>query len=365
MACNFNGQTPIVCDIGSATFYAGFGGDTIPFMQFPNVVGTRIYTKRMLALNSKTMYVGNEAIQKCGILKMSHPVEHGRILNKIFFFKIMEDLLFNQLRISNMEEQPILITEHPQNPRENREKMTEILFERFQFAAVHFNHPANFIAPKITNGILIDCGHGVTTVSPIKNGNVLENDVIRQDFGGNDVFESIINHLNSEGASLFSSGTRESIFQHLNPSIHRVVLSRDFRDNCSSYLKPDGNKVSFGFDTFYAPDILFNPRLIHANEFVGIHEMIKKSIYNYDIEDKTLLLKNIHLSGSSTLFLNFPQILEHEISSLFPNLKINIHAEPNRRYNTWIHASEASMSPHTKWISNEQFQEIGINCLWI
>ena len=357
----------VVFDLGSNLISGGFtNSDTEPRAAFDTVVGTPIYSSRMLGMGHKENYVGTEAWSKCGMLKISRSIEHGKIVNEEHLTSVLQIMTYNCLGIAP-DTNPLLITEHPQNPKENRETLIQILIEYFGWCGVYVAEPANLAAPYLKDGIAVDCGFGVTTVSPILDGKVLETDVIRQDFAGGDVSDAIINHLNNEGDSFFSSSDRYFITGAMNyPDNHCEYLGKSKTDSITNYLLPDGNKVSFGLESFYAPDILFNPRLINANKFVGIQDMIKKSISNCTIDEQALLLNNIVLMGGSTLYNNFPEQLNDKVSQLFPNSKIRIRAEKDRKYHTFLFGSLFTSDNRSKrgWITYEDYKEYGPNCIW-
>ena len=97
-----------------------------------------LWTVTRLVADSEDLVCGQEVLQLAASkenVTVLQPLSHGLVMNWDHMKKIWKHL-FKSLSVSS-DEYPVLLTEVPFNPKANREKMTQIMFETFSTPAMY------------------------------------------------------------------------------------------------------------------------------------------------------------------------------------------------------------------------------------
>ncbi|XP_035674718.1 actin-3-like [Branchiostoma floridae] len=349
--CDEEGMAAVVVDNGSGMIRAGFAGEDAPKAVFPTVVAQDL--------------VGHEAKAQIDTRKLTCPIEHGIITNWDDMEKVWRHMFDKELQVSP-EEHGVLLTEAPLNPKANREKTTQVMFETFNTAGLFLSIGASLALRSSgkTTGVVLDSGHGVTHALSIFHGYVLPHTIHRVDRAGNDLTEYLQKILTERGYSFSTAGERE-IVRDIKEKLS--YIARDFESELDkaakstelerNYELPDGQVITVGNERFRGPEALFQPSFLGL-EAEGIHQNVHSAIMKSDVEIRKDLCANIVLAGGSTVFQGLGERLEKEVAALPSGLKVKVTALGMNA--AWKGGSLfCTAEEFGGWVTKDEYDEMG------
>ncbi|KAL9956813.1 hypothetical protein ACROYT_G038354 [Oculina patagonica] len=361
----------LVLDNGSDTIKAGFAKGEAPHTVFTSVVGHEKHAKRQEEADRKEPLIGQDAVELTGNLDLTYPIKNSIITNWDDMERIWH-YAFGKLGV-NPEEHPVLLTEAPFNPKVNREKTTQIMFENFYTPAMFLA-----LAPVLAlyasgrkEGIVLESGSGVSHAVPVRDGFAIPNNILRFDLAGSGLTDHLTKMLAERGISFPIRWTVQDIKEKL------CYVALDFEQEMStsasssslekSYELPDGQFITIGNERFRCPEALFQPSMAETGSSgstgsTGIHQLTYNSIMKCDEDIRTNMFANIVLAGGSSMFPGIADRMQKEITALAPaETEIKIIAPPQRTYSVWIGGSILASLDDFKpmWITKKEYDESG------
>lgn len=384
------GRKIVVCDNGTGFVKCGFAGSNFPEHIFPSLVGRPILRSSArinnIEVKMKDLMVGEEASQLRSMLELSYPMENGIVRNWEEMCHIW-DYTFGETKLNlDPTECKVLLTEPPMNPNKNREKLIEVMFEKYGFQGTHVAIQAvlTLYAQGLVTGIVLDSGDGVTHICPVYEGFSLPHITKRLDIAGRDITRYLIKLLLLRGYAFNHTADFETVRimkEQLCYVAHDIEeeqrLALETTVLVESYTLPDGRVIKLGGERFEAPEILFQPHLANC-EGVGIAELLFNTIQQADMDIRQDFYKHIVLSGGTTMYPGFASRLEREITQLYlervlkgdtqrlAKFKIKIENSARQKHMVFFGGSVLANIMKDRdefWISKKEYQEQGLRCL--
>ena len=236
------------------------------------------------------------------------------------------EAIFSHPRINcPPESQPVLFSECCENPKANRERISEIMFEKYKVPALYFapKPVLSLYASGKSTGLVVQMGHSVTQAVPIFEGFPLHHAIVRMNFGGLDLTEFLKKQLthrlkldghealidwNSIGGHKIATDIKEKMCQ-LSLNYERERSSAIDRE----YVLPDRSVIRIGSELLTTPEAVFNPVLMDRRNVLGVHEAVISVYDKCDGHMRSLLSQNVLLAGGSSNFPNMKARLSHEL----------------------------------------------------
>ena len=176
-----------------------------------------------------------------------------------WFELFLGNLIKNELKI-NTEEYGIFISEPPLTPKDSRERLTTLLFEKFNTPFIFTANGAvltSYGARKYS-GFALDCGYDSSRIIPTECGYPYSSCIQTVDVGGKDVSEFLLKNLVNKGYDP----------KKLRKNIDYIKEKYCFVDDDDVIKKesetkeiklPDDTEIKLDKEMSLCPEILFHP----------------------------------------------------------------------------------------------------------
>jgi len=413
----------VVIDVGSSSTKVGYAGDDQPRTIFPSAVGITYESDQSnvgetgtigedpmdvdMQSKKKKFHVGTEELSyRRDHMEVHWALEEGLVKD----WDVLESLwgfgLSNRLHV-DPKEHPLLMVEPAFNTRQNREKLTELVFEKYEAPALFVSKDAVlscFSAGRAT-GLVLDSGGGKTSAVPVYDGYALQQAIVRSHVAGSRLDAELCRTLQAkfpdspilppyQTSKKDVGGGKIKVTVHEFPNTHPSYAeyrikelvtdirhsvcavspsSFDLQQNqtmpTAPYELPDGKLLEIGPERYLIPEILFAPQHLSKMDIdgdrpvFGVQQMVMDSINACDVDIRRELCSGVLVTGGNTLYTGFVDRLNNELgNSVAQKIKVissNIATE--RRCGAWIGGSIlGSLGTFQQmWMSKAEYEERG------
>ncbi len=322
----------MVFDPGHQSLRVGYAGEDCPKTEIPSIVGiSDDDSKGTEAMEvdgggakpapKKKYHVDTGALHfaKKG-MEVSTYLKDGMIEN----WDMLEQLLdysYKKVIKSESEYHPVLFSEAAWNQKPRREKLCEIIFEKYNVPAFFLvkNAVLSAFANGRSTGIVLDSGATHTSAIPIHDGYVLQQAIVKSPLGADFMTTQCRQFLGDQGVEIVppyqiaakeetkedgdpAKWTKKSNLPEVTKSWHDYMAKevvQDFQhtvlqvsdmpydeEACSSipqvaYEFPNGYRNEYGLERFRIPEALFDPQRIrvpNANTMLSVSHVLTTSV---------------------------------------------------------------------------------------
>ncbi|XP_022187474.1 actin-like protein 6B [Nilaparvata lugens] len=413
----------LVFDIGHHSMRVGYAQEDTPKAEIPSAVGvsedgmimdnldpekkpdpSSITTSgRKYYIDTTTLNVARKGTEVVNYMK------DGMIDDWNLFEKVL-DYTYAKCIQSEAVFHPVLMSESPWNVRNKREKLTELMFEKYNVPA--FFLVKNAVLAAFANGrataLVVDSGATHTSAIPVQEGFVLSQAIVKSPLGGDYISMQCKQHLqdnNIEVIPPYMIGSKEAVKERekarwtpkrnipeVTNSWHNYMVKRVIQDFQNSVLQvsetpyddklasqtpsihyefPNGYHQDFGSERIRIPEALFDPSLVQmkggvvGNTMLGAGHIVSTSVGMCDVDVRPALYASVVVTGGNSIIQGFPERLSRDLSVRIPSsmrLKlISANGCSERRFGSWIGGSIlASIGTFQQmWISSQEYEESG------
>lgn len=412
----------LVFDIGSFSIRAGYAGEDMPKAEFPSTVGVveDVVDTPMQTDDTNSSQPEKQKSYHFDTVNIKVPrkgkemvtfLKEGMVNDWDLFEKVMDHTYSKYIK-SESELHPVLMSEPAWNVRTNRERLTEVMFEKYNIPAFFLckNAVLSAFANGRSTGLVLDSGATHSTAIPVYDGYVLQQAIVKSPLAGDFITMECrkqMEEMSIEVIPPYMIASKEPVPESMpakwkkkpglvevTKSFHNYMVKDVLQDFAASALQvsdspyeqevaenmptvhyefPNGYNVDFAEERLRIPEALFDPSVIKdlqgANSMLSVGPVVTTSVGMCDIDIRPSLYNSVIVVGGNTLLNGFTDRLNRDLSTKIPpNMKLKIISSTvsaERRFSSWIGGSIlASLgSFHQMWISKQEYEESGRSCV--
>lgn len=357
----------IVIDHGSYCIKSGFNGENAPRSIVPSIVGKLKNDYLNFYYDKDISYIGEEINFNASNLNFKYPLENPAFMDTDLMEEIWNYIFNDELKVSP-EAHNVMIVESSFSNNKVREKVAEIMFEKFNIFNLHME-PQSALAlwsTAKTSGIIVESDHLTTQVMPVYDKHILTKSLKYNEIAGKAItsqFEhEIIRKLpkNCRLNNIFytASKIKEKYAEFLIDTKDKNMEIEDL-----TYTLPDGNVLKIGKERYEIPEMIFSPQNFNIDS-PPLHLMILKALMDSDIHIRKDLVSNIILSGGNTMIKGYAEALKINLEKVLGKEYedcVKIICPKDRKYSVWMGASVVCSVGNFQhiWMTKNEFEEIG------
>ncbi|MBD3255688.1 MAG: hypothetical protein GF383_11395 [Candidatus Lokiarchaeota archaeon] len=314
-------------------------------------------------------YVGDEAIQLRGVLKLTFPIDFEVIEDFNALERVLFYLFYSSLRVDPFESVVVFCLPYDSFSRRILEKICEILFETFSIKGLIIIHPAiaTLVSTGKRTGTVVYLGSDLSYASNIYELSLLKDSVRKARYGFRNLVDYTRRLLMQKGYS-FTTSTERIMLEDLCEKMSYIRTK--FDDNMGetelkvqAYTMPDGEIISLGEERYLASELFFEPNLIGKLDEPSLPQIAQECISqiwgekNYDPKQ----FNNILLTGQAAI-PGMKNRLESELNKLSKKREIKVHLDPFRMHSNFIGSSILTSSKYKLeryLFSSDEYKVVG------
>ncbi|KAK7098169.1 actin-like protein 6A [Littorina saxatilis] len=408
----------LVFDMGSYSFRAGYAGEDTPKAEIPTHVGVVDDIEMKMETDGGDTPAPPDKKYLIDTVYMKHArkdmelvsfLKEGMVENWDIFEKVM-DYVYSRSIKSESCLHPLLMSEPAWNTKNKREKMTEIMFEKYNIPA--FFLCKNSVLSAFANGrstaLILDSGATHTSAVPVYDGYVLTQGIVKSPLAGEFIIQEcrkMMEELGVEVVPPYLISSKEAVPDKQPPKWKKkenVDVTKSFanymekdvlQDFAASILQvcdspydpsvvdtmpsvhyefPNGYNQDFSSDRFKVCEGLFDPSIVkeaQGNSMLGVGHVVTTSVGMCDIDIRPSLYGGVIVVGGNSLINGFTDRLNRDLGNKTPpSMRLKVIAAASsaeRRFSSWIGGSIlASLGSFQQmWVSKQEYEEGGKGCV--